>query len=233
VTIPVLGEFGRLMDSNGVQRRRAIATSASRDAGNREPFFDMAERVLGVRPDLISGEEEARLAFAGATQRFEGRRPYLVSDIGGGSTELVGEDTAVSVEIGSIRLTERTLPSRPASAADISNARGVVNDLIAGVEVGDVGSLIGVAGTWTEMPGLAGDRHALTVTRSDVSALVDMLAGMTVEETARLLTINPKRAPVILGGTIIAEAVMVLCHSPVAHVSIHDTLDGVVMGLLG
>jgi exopolyphosphatase / guanosine-5'-triphosphate,3'-diphosphate pyrophosphatase len=230
-TLPVLEVFGRVMDRHRVVRRRAIATSASRDASNRETFFDLAEVALGVRPELISGDEEARLAFLGATRRFDGQSPQLVSDIGGGSTEFVTEAKAVSVDIGSVRLTERALPSRPASFADLRAARMMVSDMLSEVEVGKVGSLIGVAGTWTELPGLAHGQHGPTITRDEVTAVAEMLAGLTVEETAQLPTLNPKRAPVILGGVVIAEAVMALCGTDEAHVSIEDTLDGVVIGL--
>jgi exopolyphosphatase/guanosine-5'-triphosphate,3'-diphosphate pyrophosphatase len=231
-TIPVLSDFGRLMDRHGVVRRRAIATSASRDASNRESFFDLAEVSLGVRPDLICGEEEARLAYTGATTRFEGVAPYLVCDIGGGSTELVTEATAVSVDIGSVRLTERALPGRPVPQGQLVAARALVAELLSGVEPGPVGSLIGVAGTWTELPGLARGQDDAEVTRSEVTAVVEMLAAMTVEDTARLPTLNPKRAPVILGGAVIAEAVMHRCLIDVCHVTIHDTLDGVLTTLL-
>jgi exopolyphosphatase/guanosine-5'-triphosphate,3'-diphosphate pyrophosphatase len=230
-TLPVLEGFGRLMDRHNVARRRAIATSASRDASNREAFFDLAEVALGVRPDLISGDEEAKLAYLGATRGFDGQRPHLVSDIGGGSTEFVTEAKAVSVDIGSVRLTERALPTRPASSADLNAARKTVSGMLSEVELGNIGSLIGVAGTWTELPGLARGRDGSTITRDEVTAVAEMLAGLTVEETAQLPTLNPKRAPVILGGVVIAEAVMALCNTDEACVSIEDTLDGVVIGL--
>ncbi|MCI0543502.1 MAG: exopolyphosphatase [Actinobacteria bacterium] len=231
-TLPVLGDYGQLMDGHGVTRRRAIATSASRDAANREVFFDMVEETLGVRPELITGTQEARLAYAGATAGFSGPGPWLVSDIGGGSTEFVTADTAVSVDIGSVRLTERALPERPATGHRLDEARSLVTGLLAALEPVLVGSLIGVAGTWTELPGLATGRDEPTITASAVTGVVEMLAGLTVEETARLPTLNPDRAGVILGGAVIAEAVMGWCHAPLAHVTVHDTLDGVVMGLL-
>ncbi|MEX2133658.1 MAG: exopolyphosphatase, partial [Acidimicrobiia bacterium] len=98
--------FGSLMDSHGVNRRKAIATSASRDAENRDEFFERARVVLGVMPTLVSGEEEAAYAFEGATSGLDDRSDVVVSDIGGGSSEFVTIDSSVSVDIGSVRLTE-------------------------------------------------------------------------------------------------------------------------------
>jgi exopolyphosphatase / guanosine-5'-triphosphate,3'-diphosphate pyrophosphatase len=155
MTLPVLKEYGRLMDLHQVTMRRAIATSASRDASNREEFFDLVESALGVRPTLISGEEEARLAFAGVVGSFDGPGPVVVSDIGGGSTEFVTATGGVSVDIGSVRITERVLPDRPAAPGQIAAARELIRNLFSVVDVGEVGSLVGVAGTWTELPALA------------------------------------------------------------------------------
>jgi exopolyphosphatase/guanosine-5'-triphosphate,3'-diphosphate pyrophosphatase len=230
-SLAVLAEYGRLMGSFHVERRLAIATSASRDAGNRERFFDLAEAALGVRPALIEGEEEARLSYAGATAPL-GRGDYVVCDIGGGSTELVTAGWEVSVDVGSVRVTERALPSRPAPGAEVEAARGMVCAALAGVRVPAGMSLVGVAGTWTSLPGLARGEDADEVSRDEVTNVVDMLATLTVEETAGLPTLSPKRAPVILGGALIAEAVMDLCGAEVARVSVHDILDGVAMRLL-
>jgi len=237
-TLPVLESYGQEMATHGVARRMAIATSASRDAANREEFFDLAERVLGVRPTLISGDEEARLAYLGVTRFFEGHHPVVVSDIGGGSTEFVTASGGISVDIGSVRVTERVLPDRPASPSQIDSARSLIRDLFSVVEVGEVGSLVGVAGTWTELPALARSLPSATetdghkVTRAEVGAVVDMLAGLSIEDTMKLPSLNPKRAPVILGGVLIAEGVMNAVGAGVAEVSIHDTLDGVVADLL-
>lgn len=237
-TIAVLQGFGELMDRHGVGRRMAIATSASRDAANREDFFDMAENALGIRPTLISGEEEAGLAYAGATGWFEGPGPVMVSDIGGGSTEFVTAEGGVSVDIGSVRLTERALPKRPATSVQVGRARTMVRKIFEPVRVGAVGTLIGVAGTWTELPSIIRgfphdwDTHGMVVTRAGVAEAVEMLAGLSLEATAALGSLDPKRAPVILGGVVVAEVVMEHCGVEEAVVSVHDTLDGVVMQLL-
>ncbi len=237
-TLPVLQHYGRLMASHGVVARQAIATSASRDAGNREEFFDLAEEALGVRPALITGEEEAGLAYSGATGWYQGPGPVLVSDIGGGSTEFVTAGRAVSIDIGSVRLTERALPDRPASPDQLASARAMLREVFDGLDFGQVGSLIGVAGTWTELPAMARglasgtDTHAMTVGREEVTGVAEMLAGLTVEQTRELGTLNPARAPVILGGTLVAEAVMRVVGVDEAVVSVRDTLDGVVTRLL-
>lgn len=236
-TLVALSEFGQLMRGHAVERRRAIATSASRDASNREEFFDAVAGVLGIRPELISGDEEARLAYAGATSRFDGRRPVLVSDVGGGSTEFVTADGGVSIDIGSVRLTERAIPSRPAPATEMAAARSLVGELFSGLSLPEVGSLIGVAGTWTELPALAGvvprssDPHGTTVTRSQLEAVVGLLSGLSVEATIAL-ALHPRRAPVMLGGLLIAEGVMDALGVDQVMVSIRDSLDGVAAGLL-
>ena len=144
------------MDEVGVERRVAIATSASRDAANREAFFDLAGSALGVRPRLISGEEEARLAYTGATHGVDLADPVVVSDIGGGSTEFVTADSEVSYDIGSVRLTERAIPTRPAPPAEMESARALVADLFSEIDV-ETATLVGVAGTWTSLAAVAQD----------------------------------------------------------------------------
>ena len=236
-TLLALAEFGELMRGHWVERRRAIGTSASREASNREDFFDAVEGVLGVRPELINGDEEARLAYAGATSRFDGKPPVLVSDIGGGSTEFVTADGGISIDIGSVRLTERAIPSRPALEGEMEAARSLVGELFSGLSFPEVGSLIGVAGTWTELPALAGiiridaDPHLTSVTRTQLDAVVDLLSGFTVEKTIAL-SLHPRRAPVILAGLLIAQGVMEAAAVGEVVVSVRDSLDGVAAGLL-
>jgi exopolyphosphatase/guanosine-5'-triphosphate,3'-diphosphate pyrophosphatase len=139
-SLTALARYGSLMDEVGVTKRAAVATSASRDASNREAFFDRVEQVLGVRPALISGAEEGALAYAGATRDLNLPGPTVVSDIGGGSTEFATEAGGVSVEIGSVRLTERHLPNRPASSTELTGAREKVARLFAAVEIPPAGS---------------------------------------------------------------------------------------------
>jgi exopolyphosphatase/guanosine-5'-triphosphate,3'-diphosphate pyrophosphatase len=239
-TISVLGRYGALMDDRNVSARKAIATSASRDASNRDSFFDQAEVALGVRPTLITGDEEARLAYLGATSEEVKDQPLLVSDIGGGSTEFVTSHGSVSVDIGSVRLTERSLPERPSSEDNLSAARELVLAQFAGVDVGPVRTLVGVAGTWTSLGAMAlglpsYDRdlvHGTTLTRDGLEDLIGRLASMSVEETATIPSLDPKRAPVILAGAVVAAAVLDSVGVGEATISERDTLDAVAAELL-
>src|SRR5262249_29458836 len=124
-TVDVLREYRNVMDRFDVSRVRMTATSAARDASNRDVFFDAAEAVVGVRPGLLGGDEEGRWAFAGATAELDpARGPFLVVDIGGGSTEFIAgttePDGVVSVDIGCVRITERFLRSDPPTAEELS-----------------------------------------------------------------------------------------------------------------
>lgn len=235
-TVEALRRYGAIMDDEEVERRAAMATSASRDASNRESFFDRAETVLGTRPVLVSGSQEARYAFAGATANWVGPRPWVVSDIGGGSTEFVTEDFEVSIDVGSVRITERWLTERPLNNEQVNGARSEIRSVFVDAVSTDVGSLLGVGGTWTEIGGLVGgherDVDLATVTLEEVNRLVATLAGMTVEETAVLPTLNPARAETILGGVLVAEAVMETLGAETATQSIADTLDGAALELL-
>ncbi|REK41113.1 MAG: Ppx/GppA family phosphatase [Actinobacteria bacterium] len=239
-TIEVFDTFGRLMEREGVTRRTAIATSASRDASNREDFFDRAESALGVRPTLITGETEAGYAFAGATRGREDLAGVVVADIGGGSTELVDRERSISVDVGSVRLTDRILTDRPPSPeqlrAAIDHVRGVLHDQADF----DARSLVGIAGTWTSLAAIAQelpeyDRdavHGYVMTRSEVAAVLDRLSTLTIEETAALSSLDPKRAPVILAGAVIAQEVVVALDVDAVEISEMDTLDGVAAEML-
>ncbi len=235
-TIEALTRFGATMDREGVSRRTAMATSASRDSSNREEFFDRAQNALGVRPRLITGAEEARYAYSGATAGWDGGRPWVVCDIGGGSTEVVTGESEVSLDIGSVRVTERWFGERPVAPDLLETARREVRSMLAAVVVPSVGSLLGVGGTWTEMGGLVGgaerDVDLATVTITEVKGLVMTLAAMTVDQIAGLPTLNPKRAETILGGALIADAVMTTLGVETATQSVADTLDGLAMELL-
>lgn len=240
-TIEVLSEFGRIMDEGSVQKRRAIATSASRDATNRDEFFDRVRGVLGVTPELISGEEEGGLAFLGATSDLEFTSPAVVSDIGGGSTEFVSEGMARSIDIGSVRLTDRTLRNRPPTEGEMSRSRALLAELFAEIERTDWRTLIGVGGTWTSLAAMIhevvpyehDEIHGSEVTAAEVSDLVSRLAELTVEETAALPGLHPKRAPVILAGAMVASAVMETVGLETTIVSERDTLDGAAAELMG
>jgi exopolyphosphatase / guanosine-5'-triphosphate,3'-diphosphate pyrophosphatase len=238
-SLAALARFGAEMDRAEVEKREAIATSASRDAANREAFFDLAESALGVRPRLITGEEEARLSFAGATHQMDVAGPIVVSDIGGGSTEFVTAEGEMSVDIGSVRLTERVIPTRPAPSTELEAARSVVGGLFADVDL-ETGTLVGVAGTWTSIAAIAQglpeyirDRvHGHRMSREVLADTVDSLSSMTLAETAAIPALDPRRASVILGGALVAEGVMDVLGIEEVMISEHDSLDGVARELL-
>ncbi len=157
-TTAVLREYRDALAEHGVTEVRATATSAARDASNRDEFFTAAHDALGVSPELLSGEEEAALSFLGATADLDAPAPYLVVDIGGGSTEFVlGTDEPVglvSLDMGCVRITEQFIYSDPPAPEELSNAVAVVRDLVADVPrvipgAPDAATLVGLAGTVT------------------------------------------------------------------------------------
>lgn len=239
-TVSVLRRYGILMDTHGVEVRKAIATSACRDATNREEFFDLAEKALGVRPTLITGEEEARLAYEGATAGWDLEPPVVVCDIGGGSTELVTADAEFSVDVGSVRLTETHLPHRPATPEELAVARRHLAGLLSPLELRPPGTLVGVAGTWTSLAAIdlqltVYERetvHGHRIRRERLVGLVEGLATLTLEETRKIPSLDPARAPVILGGALVAEGVMLALDAKEAVISERDTLDGAANRLL-
>lgn len=244
-TVGVLAAYGTALRTAGAERVLAVATSATRDAANRDDFLDAAERVLGVRPEVISGDVEARLSFRGATAGLSGPPPYLVIDPGGGSTEFVfggaAPESVASIDIGSVRITERVLPDRPASTPDLLAAASSVEATFRSVDLpGTPGTVVGVGGTFTSLAAIVLDLprydrlqvHHSVLTLDGLAALVGHLAGMTVEETAAIPSLDPARAPVILGGAIVAEAALRRSGRREVTVSEADILDGIALGLL-
>jgi exopolyphosphatase / guanosine-5'-triphosphate,3'-diphosphate pyrophosphatase len=232
-----------------VEKVHFVATSASRDAKNRDSFFAGIKQRLGVLPDVISGETEARLSFIGALSRItpEGER-VLVMDIGGGSTELItgsaaGEmRSAISLDIGSVRVTERFLRQNPVADDDLARATGYVDDLLAesGVDFASIGTWIGVAGTATTLAGLYlelehYDRervHGAVIPLPAVQELLYRLARLTVEEIRALPSMHPGRADVITGGALVEACIARRLHVKDLIVSESDILDGIAMQLL-
>lgn len=235
-TLEVMDRFAAALTQNGATVRVAVATSATRDAHNGGEFVDEVAVRLGVTPEVISGEREARLAFAGAT-RAGTVGPCTVVDIGGGSTEFVAGDTlprvAVSVDIGSVRLTDRLLPDRPAKRTQLDAARAHVDELFSGVIVDPGLRVIGVAGTFTSIAAISldldeYDRSVVdgsTVSTGDIRAIVEHLSGLTVEQTAAVPSLQPKRAPVILAGAVIALGALTHLGAESVTVSESDLLD--------
>ncbi|MEQ6903217.1 Ppx/GppA phosphatase family protein [Nocardioides sp. YIM 152588] len=249
-----LDEYAELIRREGATRVRFCATSATRDAGNAAEFTAGVRARLGVEPEVLSGEEEARLAFAGATR---GRRglgsPTLVIDIGGGSTELIlgdpeaGPAAAASMDIGSVRLHERRLGGDPPTAeqvaacvADIDAALDAARDE-AGVDPATAAGVVGVAGTVTtvaagvlDLPAYdpdAIDGAALRV--AEVHAQVERLLAMTVAERRALPWMHPGRADVIDAGALILSRVLRRVALDEIRVAETDILDGIAWSMVG
>jgi exopolyphosphatase / guanosine-5'-triphosphate,3'-diphosphate pyrophosphatase len=242
-TLAVIGEYKEAIASQGVTAVRVAATSASRDATNRDDFFDPVEKLLGVRPELLSGEEEARLEFSGATIGLAEPAPYLVVDVGGGSTEfIVGTDSPdglISVDVGCVRLTEQILHSDPPSAEELSVAVGVVRDHLADVDraIPDAGrakTLIGTAGTvWTmgaiELGVDAAESERIHHFRMSHAAAEEIFRTLATEPIARRRHnpgLEPGRVDVIVGGVIVVVSVMRHWGFDELLISEADILDG-------
>jgi exopolyphosphatase/guanosine-5'-triphosphate,3'-diphosphate pyrophosphatase len=231
----------------GAERVRMCATSASRDASNAADFRDMVRGVLGVDPEVITGDEEARLSFTGAVAGLNAQPPFLIVDIGGGSTEFVtgidGVDHAISMDIGCVRMTERHLHSDPPTAAEIAAATA---DITAAVETALVAvpgrgahTLVGLAGTVTTVTALAQGLsaydesriHHATIGRDAVAKVTDELLTMTTAERLALPVMHPGRADVIGGGALILKLIMELSGQDAVIASEHDILDGIAFSI--
>lgn len=228
----------------GVERTRMVATSASRDARNRRDFRDMVVEVLGAEPEVISGDEEAALSFDGATRgldRADG--PFLVMDIGGGSTELVlgteHVEAARSVDVGCVRLTERHLVDDPPTADQIAAAEGDVDAAIALVRevvpVEQARTAVGLAGSVTTVAALALDLeqydseriHLSRLQAADVRAVTGRLLAMTRAERAALPVMHPGRVDVIGAGALVLATLVDRLGLSEVLVSESDILDGI------
>jgi exopolyphosphatase/guanosine-5'-triphosphate,3'-diphosphate pyrophosphatase len=253
-TFSVLEDYGRRLADAGVgpDRTRVVATSAAREVGNRDAFLAGVEERVGVRPEVISGDREARLSFVGAlsspaVRRSAGDQKLLVVDIGGGSTELVlgsGDgrvDAVVSLPMGSVRLTERFLAGSPPTAEEVADATTYVDDLLdrTGLFWQDVRSWIGVAGTVVTLAWLSGAAPAdprrvpgCVVAREDLDRVLTRLSGLTAEEIRAIPGMHPGRADVITAGALIAVRIGARLPGQGLVVSIADILDGLVLELI-
>jgi exopolyphosphatase/guanosine-5'-triphosphate,3'-diphosphate pyrophosphatase len=252
-----LADYGDVLRRTGAERVRMVATSAVRDAVNRDEFFASVRATLGIDAELISGDEEARLSFTGAVAELDpGDGPFLVVDLGGGSTELVvGEFDggraevlgARSVDLGCVRITERILLGDPPTAAQVVEARRVAAaafaDAMNAVPVGAANSWVGVAGTMTTLSAVAMDLpaydpvaiHLSTMSRADVRRVTELLLGMPRSERAALGPMHPGRVDVIAGGALIVDVLAGLLEERAGItqlvVSEHDILDGIARSL--
>jgi exopolyphosphatase/guanosine-5'-triphosphate,3'-diphosphate pyrophosphatase len=213
---------------------------------NREEFVAGVAGILGVQPEVISGEEEGALSFAGATTGIpaDAQAPFLVVDIGGGSTEFVlGSDRPThrtSVDIGCVRMTERHMVADPPTAAQVVAATADIDAAIAraGLEVpfAQSATLVGLAGSVTTVAALAlglpgydaSAIHHSRIPAADVRRVSDELLGMTRAERAALAVMHPGRVDVIGAGALVLRRIMDATGAPEVLVSEHDILDGVV-----
>jgi len=242
--IAALTEYGQRIREAMPSRIRVVATSASREASNSAELMTRIERALGVAPDVISGEDEAGLAFAGAIWGAGSDGRHLVIDPGGGSTEFVsgveGPEESVSIDIGSVRLTDRHFAALPPTSAVLAGATSLVREMFGAVLIPESPFAgIGVAGTFTSLAGihLRLDRydrsriHRTVLTLPDLERLVQLLAGMTLEETETIPSLDPKRAPVILAGAIVVMEAVRRSGLESVTISEADMLEGIVLGL--
>jgi len=245
-TVSVLEEYREVMDRFNVGRVRMTATSAARDAANRDEFFAAAEHAIGVRPELLDGREEGRLSFEGATRELDPNDgPFLVVDIGGGSTEFAVEGAAMSVDIGCVRLSERFLHGDPPRPEELSQALSVVHDYLDDVEreipaVNDAVRLVGLAGTVTTVAaveiGLSTydrDRiHHFLLTKAAAEDVFRTLATETRAARIHNPGLEEARADVIVGGCCVLVGVMRHFGFETCLVSEADILDGLAVSLL-
>lgn len=258
-TRAALADYAALLKRHGVERVRMVATSAARDVANRDVFFAMTAEVLGaVVPgavaEVITGAEEAALSFRGAVGELDpASGPFVVVDLGGGSTEIVlGADAVAasySADIGCVRLTERCLHSDPPTADEVAAARAVVRerlDVALGVvPVDGARTWVGLAGTMTTLSALAQNMtaydsaaiHLSRVPGRDLLAVCERLIAMPRSERAALGPMHEGRADVIGGGAIVVEELARELRARAGidelTVSEHDILDGIVLSIAG
>jgi exopolyphosphatase/guanosine-5'-triphosphate,3'-diphosphate pyrophosphatase len=263
-TIGVLGDYADVIVSSAAHAVRMVATSATRDASNAADFTRRVKEVLGVAPEVLTGPEEAMLSFTGATAELAATcdgGPFLVVDIGGGSTEFVlgaaagaagqpgrpGEPAvhAISVNIGCVRMTERHLHGDPpardevaAAAADIDAALDAVADA---VPIAQARTLIGLAGSVTTVAAIAmglpaydaARIHHARVSAADVHEVTHHLLAQTRAARGAIGVMHPGRVDVIGGGAFVLDRIMRRFGFGEVLVSEHDILDGIAWSLAG
>ena len=248
-----LADYTAAVRRQGAERVRMVATSATRDAANRDDFFGMVRDTLGVDAEVISGDEEATLSFVGAVGDLDpDDGPFVVVDVGGGSTELVvgeladGKATvtaARSVDVGSVRITERCLHGDPPTADEVAQAgsvaSGILDEAFAAVPVDTVRTWVGVAGTITTLSAVAlglpsydpDAVHLSRLTGDDLHRVAGKLLGLSRADRGRHGAIHPGRIDVIGGGALIVDVLARELRERAGItelvVSEHDILDGI------
>ena len=252
-TIAVLRDYADIIAGSGARAVRMVATSATRDADNAAEFVRLVKEVLGVAPEVLTGAEEAVLSFTGATAELTAgpdAGPFLVTDIGGGSTEFVlgsppAPSKAISVNVGCVRMTERHLHGDPPAgqevAAAIADIDAALDTVAAAVPVQQARTLIGLAGSVTTvaaialgLPGYDAARiHHARVSAADVHAVTRGLLGQTRTARAAIGVMHPGRVDVIGGGALVLDRLMARFGFGEVLVSEHDILDGMAWSLAG
>lgn len=250
-TRAALAGYAATIAGTGARQVRMVATSATRDAANRDDFVAMVRAELGADPEVITGEEEAALSFAGAASVLpDAAGPLLVADIGGGSTELVrgvpgsGEPLrAHSMDVGCVRMTERHLHDDPPSDAQV---RATVDDVLAAIDAAradvplDAGAtLVGVAGTVTTVAAVAlglerydaAAIHGATLSAAQVADTTARLLAMTRAERAALPVMHPGRVDVIAGGALVLRTLVEQIGAESLVAGEHDILDGIALSI--
>ncbi|MFF9097474.1 exopolyphosphatase [Streptomyces sp. NPDC014802] len=251
-TFAACREYAEVIKEHGAERLRFVATSASRDAENRDEFVRGVKDILGVEPEVISGDQEAEFSFTGATRELSGHehlpRPFLVVDIGGGSTEfVVGEEhvrAARSVDVGCVRMTERHLVSGgavtdppteeqiAAMRADIEAALDLAEQT---VPLREARTLVGLAGSVTTVSAIAQELpeydsariHHSRISREKVREITEWLLHSTHAERAAVPSMHPGRVDVIAAGSLVLLSIMERIGAEEVVVSEHDILDGI------
>jgi exopolyphosphatase/guanosine-5'-triphosphate,3'-diphosphate pyrophosphatase len=239
-TLEVLASYRAVLLRTGAAAFRMVATAAVRAAGDREEFLDRAEAALGARPEVITGEEEAVLGFEGAIGGITARAPFLVIDVGGGSTEFVfgsgAPEVVASIDLGSRRVAERFLPHHPCLPGELAAARRAATVAFSGVVLpGLPSTVVGVGGTFTSQAALtlglkvydSTRVHGTVVSQAALDALAERLATMSLEEIAGLPSLDPARAAVLLGGAVATAEALRCSGRPEIVVSEADLLDGI------
>lgn len=245
-----LASYAADIEKLGAQRVRMCATSASRDAANAADFTEMVRQTLGVAPEVVSGDEEARLSFTGAVRGLpaDAKEPFLVVDIGGGSTEFVvgdraGVRSAISVDIGCVRMTERHLAGDPPTPEQVAAAEAdiaaVVDRALAAVPGREAATLVGLAGSVTTVvaiaEGLRGYEperiHHARVSYEAVARVTADLLERTSAQRLEIPVMHPGRADVIGAGALVLRVIMERAGMPSVVASEHDILDGIAWSL--
>ncbi|MGW6550747.1 Ppx/GppA phosphatase family protein [Streptomyces sp. NPDC055051] len=239
--------YAEVIRELGAERIRFVATSASRDAENRQEFVDGVVAILGVEPEVITGDQEAAFSFTGATGELPDSESYLVVDIGGGSTEFVTGnrhvEAARSVDIGCVRLTERHVRHDPPAAEEAEAIRADVRaalDLAAEtVPLAAGRTLVGLAGSVTTVAAIAlglpaydsGKIHHARITAGQVAAVTSRLLSSTHDERAAIPVVHPGRVDVIVAGVIVLQEIVERVGAAEVVVSEHDILDGIALSV--